>query len=200
MGYIMAFNTVTFLQLNTSDIISLAAVIVSALSLFGALITYIIKSISDYNKKIEEMRPNVFISYERKRDFTLLQERLVLKNYGKTAAWIKKIEIEPAFENNGSIDFKANNFKNIKNFPLAPGQEISGIISLLGEEDNTLKKTKRKYYIEYKAEGYKKIYKAKYTIDEEGYPYFVRTDDSESTMKIKKALVDIKNSIYNLKK
>jgi hypothetical protein len=187
-------------QLKTSDIISLGSVVISALSLAGAFITYVIKTVTDYNKKIEEIRPNVFISYERKRNFTLLQESLVLKNYGLTAAWIKKIEINPPFENNGKMDFKANNFKNIKDFPLAPGQEIRGIISLLGLEDNTLKKTKRSYYIEYKAEGYKKVYKTKYIIDEEGYPFLVRTDDSQATMKINKSLVDLKQSVDKIKK
>lgn len=171
---------------------------ISLATLVGAFFAYVIKSVKEYNNKVEEIRPNVFISYERLRRYTLLQEKLVLKNYGKTPAWIKEIRINPPFEHNGDDDFKANNFTKIKDFPLAPGQEISGIIGVLGANDELFKKTKRSYYIKYKAEGNKRIYVTEYTVDEEGYPAFVRTDETEDVMKIKDALVGIKKSVDKL--
>lgn len=191
---------IQYLNLSIESQISLGSLMVSGASLLGGAIAYIVKSIKEYNNKVEEIRPNVFISYERQRKYTILQEKLVLKNYGKTAAWIKKIRINPPFEHNGDDDFKANNFTKIKDFPLAPGQEISGIIGVFGANDELFKKTKRSYYIEYKAEGNKRIYITEYTVDEEGYPALVRTDESEDVMKIKNALLDIKSSIDDLDK
>lgn len=175
-------------------------IIISIISIIGAFIAYIIKLRKEYKNKVEEIRPNVFISYERQRRYTFLQEKLVLKNYGKTAAWIKEIKIEPPFEHNGDDDFRANNFNKIKDFPLAPGQEISGIIGLFGANDELFKKTKRSYYIKYKAEGNNRIYITEYTVDEEGYPALVRTDETEDIMKLEKALLDIKRSIDKLAK
>lgn len=189
---------IQYLNLSFESQVSLGSLIVSGASLLGGLIAYIVKSVKEYKNKIEEMRPNVFISYERQRRYTLLQEKLVLKNYGKTAAWIEEIRINPPFEHNGDDDFKANNFTKIKDFPLAPGQEISGIIGVLGANDDLFKKTKRSYYIKYKAEGNKRKYITEYTVDEEGYPALVRTDETEDVMKIKSALVDIKKSVDKL--
>lgn len=180
--------------------ISIASLVISGFSLLGAFVAYIIKSCKEYKNKIEEIRPNVFISYERRRNYHLYEESLVLKNYGKTTAWIEEIVINPPFKNNGNADFKANNFNKVKDYPLAPGQEIKGIISIVGALDESLLKTKRSYYIRYRSEGYKKIYTSEYTVDEEGYPALVRTDESEDVMKIKNALLDIKASIDDLDK
>lgn len=169
---------------------------ISLATIVGAFIAYIVKLRKEYNNKVEEIRPNVFISYEKETKYTLFREYLVLKNYGKTTAWIETINIEPKFENLGNgKDYLANNFKNIKNFPLAPGQEIRGLIGTAGKDDQTLIKEKRTYYIEYKAEGYKKVYKTKYMIDEKGYPTLLKADTSEDIIKLKESLDGIKKSI-----
>lgn len=190
---------IQYLNLSLESQVSLGSLIVSGASLLGGLIAYIVKSVKEYKNKIEEIRPNVFISYEKETKFTLFREYLVLKNYGKTTAWIETINIEPKFENLGNgKDYLANNFKNIKNFPLAPGQEIRGIIGSAGQDNETLIKEKRTYYIEYKAEGFKKVYKTKYMIDEKGYPTVLKTDTSEDIIKLKESLDGIKNSINKL--
>ncbi|WP_285151960.1 hypothetical protein [Lactococcus petauri] len=182
-----------FFNLSFESQVSVVSVFISAMSLLFAVGTH-------YKAKRAEIRPNVFISYEKETKYALFREYLVLKNYGKTTAWIKKINIEPELKNIGDTDYLANNFKNIKNFPLAPGQEIKGIIGTAGQHNETLKKEKRTYYIEYKAEGYKKVYKTKYVIDEGGYPTVLKTDTSEDIIKIKESLDGIKKSINKLDK
>ncbi|WP_195919007.1 hypothetical protein [Lactococcus lactis] len=191
MEYIEAVTTVTLLQLKTSDIISLAAVIISALSLAGALVTYIIKSISDYKKKIEEMRPNVFISYENESSYDFFNQRLILKNYGKTTAWISSISIKPPFENKGSADFRANTFATIKDFPLAPGQKLDTLIGSSGQSDGTIIKAKREYIINYESEDRKRHYVSRYVVNEEGYPVLLRIDKSKDVMEIRSSINNV---------
>lgn len=184
-------HIITSLQLETSDLISLASVVISALSLVGALITYIIKSISDYNKKIEEMRPNVFISYENEFSYGFFNQRLILKNYGKTTAWISSISINPPFENKGGADFSANTFATIKDFPLAPSQKLDTIIGVSGALDEKIIKANREYIINYESEDRKQQYTSRYIVNEEGYPVLRRIDKS-------KDVIEIKNSIKNV--
>ena len=191
-------HIITSLQLETSDLISLASVVISALSLVGALITYIIKSISDYNKKIEEMRPNVFISYENEFSYGLFNQRLILKNYGKTTAWISSISINPPFENKGGADFLANTFATIKDFPLAPGQKLDTLIGASGQIDETIIKTKREYIINYESEDRKRHYISKYTVNEEGYPVLLRVDKSKDVIEIKKSIKTVSEELKKI--
>lgn len=195
---LMATHMITFGQLDTSDLISLASVVVSALSLVGALVTYIIKSISDYNKKIEEMRPNVFISYENEYSYGLFNQRLILKNYGKTTAWISSISITPPFENKGNSDFLANTFATIKDFPLAPNQKLDTIIGVSGALDETIIKTNREYIINYESEDRKQQYTSRYTVNEEGYPVLRRIDKSKDVIEIKSSIKKVSQELKRI--
>ncbi|ARD95880.1 hypothetical protein [Lactococcus lactis] len=191
-------HIITSLQLETSDLISLASVVISALSLVGALITYIIKSISDYNKKIEEMRPNVFISYENEFSYGLFNQRLILKNYGKTTAWISSISINPPFENKGGADFSANTFATIKDFPLAPSQKLDTIIGVSGALDEKIIKANREYIINYESEDRKQQYTSRYIVNEEGYPVLRRIDKSKNVIEIKNSIKTVSEELKKL--
>ncbi|MCT4455379.1 hypothetical protein EFO35_10670 [Lactococcus cremoris] len=191
-------HIITSLQLETSDLISLASVVISALSLVGALITYIIKSISDYNKKIEEMRPNVFISYENEFSYGLFNQRLILKNYGKTTAWISSISINPPFENKGDADFLANTFTNIKDFPLAPGQKLDTVIGVSGANDEKIINENREYIINYESEDRKRKYSSRYIVNEEGYPILRRTDKSKDVIEIRSSINKVSEELKKI--
>lgn len=199
MNYIMSAIIAMLLKLKISDLISLVSALISALSLVGALITYIIKSYNDYKKKIEEMKPNVFISYEKGVNYQLYSEKLILKNYGKTTAWIKSISIKPEFKNIGSKDYLPNTFSSIKDFPLAPGQELSTMIGASGREDNKIEKSeKRKYVINYESEDRTKKYTSEYIVNEEGYPVLLSTDKSRDVIELRNAITSISNKLEEI--
>ena len=120
----MIFNTFT-----TDNWISIIGI---GLPLFIGLISFIVKAISDSGKRTEELRPNVFISYERYWKNGIYYQELLLKNYGLTSAIITSVQITPKFEGQGKQDFMPNTFSSIKEFPLAPGQEMRTIIGASG--------------------------------------------------------------------
>lgn len=194
----MPSNFVMILQLTPSDKISLAAVLISAVSLVVAVVTYIIKSNKEYKANIEAIRPNVFISYEKETSYTLFNERLILKNYGKTTAWIDSITINPPFKNKNNGDLMPNTLSTINNFPLAPGQELSTLIGVAGAEDNTIEKANREYIIKYMSEDRKQNYISKYTVNEKGNPILLSIDKSRDVIEIRDAIKKISEKLSSI--
>lgn len=146
----MIFNTFT-----TDNWISIIGI---GLPLFIGLISFIVKAISDSGKRTEELRPNVFISYERYWKNGIYYQELLLKNYGLTSAIITSVQITPKFEGQGKQDFMPNTFSSIKEFPLAPGQEMRTIIGASGQDTDLVKPEKRHYKISYRNQFFKKCW------------------------------------------
>jgi hypothetical protein len=149
---------------------NMIAIIGIALQIFSASIAFIFKMIADSKKRNEELRPNVFISYDWFRKNGIYYETMTLKNYGQTSAEIISIEISPKIKNNGENDFMPNTFTTIKNFPLAPQQKITTNIGASGESNWTIKREKRHFKITYKNSFFNKTYISEYDVDETAFP------------------------------
>lgn len=168
--------------MNNMSIDNWISIVGIAFPIIGGMITLMFKSYSDSKKKNEELRPNVFITYKRFRKNDFFREILVLKNYGKTTAQVKKISIQPLFHNNGNTslsDFNPNSFSSIKDFPLAPGQEIQTLIGISGADDELIIKENRHFKIEYSNIFFKETYISEYEVDETHFPIlnYLENDD-----------------------
>lgn len=174
--------------MNNMSIDNWISIVGIALPIIGGVITFMVKSYSDSKKRNEELRPNVFITYKRFRKNDFFQEVLVLKNYGKTTAQVKKISIQPLFHNNGNIslsDFNPNSFSSIKDFPLAPGQEIQTLIGISGADDGLIIKKNRHFKITYSNIFFNKTYISEYDVDETHFPVLNHLgNDDEITVMI----------------
>lgn len=135
-----------FSQFTVDNWISLIGI---GVPLFIGLVSFIIKGISDSKKCSEELRPNVFISYERYWKNGINYQELLLKNYGLTSAVITSVQITPKFEGQWEQDFMPNTFTSIIDLPLAPGQELRTIIGASGKDNDLVIPEKRHYKISY---------------------------------------------------
>ena len=173
----MIFNTFT-----TDNWISIIGI---GLPLFIGLISFIVKAISDSGKRTEELRPNVFIRYERYWKNGIYYQELLLKNYGLTSAIITSVQITPKFEGQGKQDFMPNTFSSIKEFPLATGQEMRTIIGASGQDTDLVKPEKRHYKISYRNQFFKKEYNSEYDIDELNLPTIIYNGNGIEKIEVK---------------
>lgn len=155
---------------NWINIIGIAVPI--AASAIASAVAFIFKLKSDAKTRDEEIRPNVFMNYERGwRDGAYLEE-LVLKNYGKTPATIADIQITPAIKNVGKKQFYNDPFDGIGDIPLAPNQEMRTIVGISQPQgaNHTIKREKRHFVIQYKNVLFEDEFKTEYDIDETKLP------------------------------
>lgn len=159
------------------------------ISIMGIAIPVVISSLSllwtnyrNSQKRDEELRPNVFITYERGWEDGFYAEKMILKNYGMTNAMIKEVEITPLITNQSGKDLMANTFASIKNLPLAPQQEIKTVI---GSEGILINRKNRHFVIKYTNTFFKKEYVADYWIDETQFPTIMNIGKGMKKIEIK---------------
>lgn len=140
-----------------------------------AVIGFIVSLIVNFFAQREYNRPIIFISFSNKHVNSLFNTELTIKNYGRSTGWIKEVKIIPEYKPvQGHESMDPNGFTKFKNFPLAPGQEIVGLIAS-GLSLQVESVDNRKFVIKYEAHfGTKimnnKMYTDEYSIDEIHYP------------------------------
>lgn len=119
--------------LTISDIIEIISIIISAiLSIVSLWIA--VKSLKQSQKSIElaelsieeANRPYVVVYRDFIQVLSTSHEYLVIKNFGNTGATIDSIKIDPPYSIDSDIPF--DDFSNLKNTFIAPGQSISSAI------------------------------------------------------------------------
>ena len=119
--------------LTVSDIIEIISIIVSAiLSIVSLWIA--VKSLKQSQQSIElaelsieeSNRPYVVVYRDFIQVLSTAHEYLVIKNFGNTGATIDSLKIDPSYSSDRDIHF--NDFSNLKNTFIAPGQSISSAI------------------------------------------------------------------------
>lgn len=161
----------------------------------AASIGFIVSLILKHREDRRINRPIIFISYEKKNINGLYTIELTIKNYGNITGWIESVEITPAFKPDKLMP---NTFTNFKNFPLAPNQQITTIISA-GQKAELELSDERKFTIVYKP-GFSKVkpFKEEYTVNEQGYPTIMFKDNYNTQYRlneINKTLTKINNTI-----
>ncbi|MFL4499001.1 hypothetical protein [Weissella sp. MSCH1] len=171
-----------------------------ALPIVVSAVTFIWKSFMDAKVRDEQARPNVFISYERGWQNGNYMEELVLKNYGQTTAIITNMKISPAFESNGDAKVAGSPFEGMKGVPLAPGQEMRTLVGHSNGQgnDNTIKREKRHFVIEYRNPFFNKDYSSDYYVNEPGLPVMYGIGTGKNVVEVKlnqSQFVDLKKSL-----
>lgn len=144
--------------MSTSDIIQLSTSIVAILISVAALIRSVM---SDRNAQ----KPYIVAFLKRVRNTEDTQIwYLVIKNFGKTGAYIQSVTSEPEIKS-GDLKFENNPFSSFKNHLIAPGQSYLAGIGIHAYSTPAELETKEfDLTIQYK-DDFGKNQKVKYHID-----------------------------------
>lgn len=138
--------------LTVSDVIEIVSIITgSLLSIISLWIA--VKSLKQSQKSIElaelsieeANRPYVVVYRDFIQVLSTAHEYLVIKNFGNTGATIDSLKIDPPYTNDSDIHF--NDFSNLKNTFIAPGQSISSAI--FANAANNKRSGETKFFIDY---------------------------------------------------
>jgi hypothetical protein len=118
------------------------SLILTAISVFGSLAVAVITFLNLRELKItrqEEVRAYVTLYFEKFRTDYL--QSIILKNFGKSSALVKNIQVEPNLEySKGRMnDLKQKCLTDCKNIYLAPNQSIKSVFDLSPYLNQTIK-------------------------------------------------------------
>lgn len=182
-----------FKNFTTENWLSLWSIGVPVMiSAAGFITSLVLNFFAERNKR----RPIILISIIKHHKNGQYNTELMIKNYGESLGSIQSVDINPLYEVYQDDDIlEPNGFMKFQDFPLAPGQSITTMIST-GSAGKLINLDKRTFQIKYKPDFFKIFpYNEKYTIDEKHFPTIFSDGNFTTENRIEKLASDVENGL-----